>query len=300
VSTLNVDWLNKNALRAYPVRDTATLKSTAGINIPTGLIVDCVMSVPFDMGTTASITRIVYSPPVLVAEFSIGEHTASVTVSDTEAHKEYQEYTITFNGDYAGIAKGSCVFGTLSIARGVHSVELPLELRCVRPSLIGVTGLGTRQATGITTPYATGLIDLVAGSNITLQVIPVTDQLTQIKINATETELEEECECAEAWAKPKPITSINGVSPDESGNIRIEALDTCIQLGEATGSVTIEDTCSTPCCSCEELEAVMTASKLLENNVGELTTQLAEIQTQQLNYQMLAAQRSTLEDPGGD
>ncbi len=295
MSVLNVEWLNKNALRAYPIRDSALMRSEEGLTIPASFLVDAVLAIPFDMGSEASITKIVYSPPMLMLEITIGTYSATVTIADTTSHKGYVEYPISFNGDYSNIAKGSVVIGDLNLDRGVYTTNLPLELRTIRPSLLGVTGLGVATADGANSPFFTGLVELLAGTNITLDVLPTADQITQVRINATETDLEEDCECAEPWSKPAPVTSINGTSPDELGNINLEALDTCLAITAENGTISFEDSCSTPCCGCEELEAIMTASKLLEHNVTALTNQLAEITTQQLNYQMLAEQRSTLE-----
>jgi len=52
------------------------------------------------------------------------------------------------------------------------------------------------------------------------------------------------------------IRLINGVGPDEDGNIDITPVTPCLKLEKEPGGITINEVCCDPCCGCEELKAI--------------------------------------------
>jgi hypothetical protein len=133
------------------------------------------------------------------------------------------------------------------------------------PSLSGVTSLATVNGSTVSAAYS-GIIELVAGTNITL-VPTVVGGITTIQINAIDgAGLNSECGCAGAPAVP--ITRINGVPPTAAGDFTLLG-DDCLQITAIGHGLQLTDSCSQPCCGCQELAAI---TQDLEQFGAEATT----------------------------
>lgn len=282
MSKSNREWLNSNSLRAYPLRDTYKQSSDEGVPLPPTFLLDAIVAAPSEL-TDLALTAIYRSDPVIVVQFRFNDSTlCSATITDTASHKSGDAYDIVTQGDYKDIVQGRIVLGELTnVLSG--SFNIPLELTCVIPSLTGVTGLNVIDG-DVTSKYMTGLVSLVAGRNV--QIVVQNDN--EIRIDALETQLvSDDCPCSDAWTHTDPLLSINGVYPDESGNINLTSLSECLEIGVEDETITLTDACSEPCCGCQELEAIVGASELLKNNIEVLRTQLEQLTTQQINYQQI-------------
>lgn len=129
-----------------------------------------------------------------------------------------------------------------------------LDPDAVRPMIRGVSALVLVNGTSRSTPIR-GHVELVAGTNVRLTPV-LTDGLNAVRIDAVSGEgLVEDCVCEGDAALGDPVRSINGVTPDENGNINITSGD-CTQVDPIANGVRISDICSKPCCGCPEVEAI--------------------------------------------
>jgi hypothetical protein len=140
-----------------------------------------------------------------------------------------------------------------------------------------------------------GDIKLIAGTNMRIRYVPLTivengveKACPGIRFDAISGEnLNEECECDTVVKKPSCIQTINGVAPDNSGNINIIG-DSCIEISDATktesGFIMIVDNCSKPCCGCAELQYLTGNIKLLESTLDRLNATTDQVQTRIENF----------------
>lgn len=289
VEAVNVDWLNENSYRSYPVVDGASRVAASGAVLPTGLVVD--LSLPVPLGTlepSNAFIRKVYgfSAGVVITigdTTAPGEDLATATVF-TADHARNKSYPLTgipgtkLNGVTGRIAIGlpeavaQCSLGLFDFSGAPQNTQLVVS--CIRPLLQGVHGVVVRQADGSLSPVLGGSITLIPGDNVTLEVDPVTNS---IRISASiqvtpqqvtnagcgcDTGLEDDLGC---------IKTINGVQPDAAGNLVIQGLD-CVQLTPSSGGngLVLSDACTEPCCGCDQLDQLQAALQAIENYRSQL------------------------------
>jgi hypothetical protein len=80
------------------------------------------------------------------------------------------------------------------------------------------------------------------------------------------------------------VKMINGVVPDNSGNISLIGID-CLKISSPTQyTLEMEDTCCTPCSGCTDLEELTTRLTSLENKFLDLKSHYSNINTQLTTY----------------
>lgn len=262
----SLEFLNSNSQRAYPLFEDATARDISGdFLLPTDFLLGLyfathinlnidpyqiflrrvaihgagfTISLGYDDGTT--------NPPII----------ASTTVPRA-THQEYDVYTLTGAGDFFD-STGFVVIGKLeniSQFAGAYLFDYDggqLDPDCIRPMIRGVTSLTVRNGTELSDPIQ-GDIELVAGTNVSLEINQETRQIT---INAIDGEgLNTECDCPNDDREAEPVRTLSGVEPDISGNINLLGGD-CITIEAAEAQLTINDVCSKPCCGADELVIV--------------------------------------------
>jgi hypothetical protein len=68
--------------------------------------------------------------------------------------------------------------------------------------------------------------------------------------------LNEQCVCEDTESIGPPIRTINGIPPYPDGNFRMVGSD-CIEITPIDHGLQFADTCSAPCCTCDELEPIV-------------------------------------------
>lgn len=298
-SMTQVEWLNGNSLRAYPFSENSTRipndPSGGGLlgpeyAIPNYAVVDVVASLPYmdpspslfvsSLSLAGGILTIVLSAHRVVDGGGSDSIVASVSVSTSSSSFRYAEFSGT--GDYEG-ARGAVVFGDLarmdgSFPDGIYLFDrsqTTLEARCVRPSARCVSGIRVSSEGGAySTRTLFGDVSLIAGSNIRLSYVP---ESNAIRIDADSNEgYNDRCSCD---GSDSAVRTINGISVSD---VTIEGGD-CISVETSNGRITISDTCSKPCCGCEELNflnskanELSTASTRLLSLAGALSERLSD------------------------
>lgn len=265
----NVEFLDLNGERAYPLAQDATGLDTSGtFRLPTDFLVE--LDLPVTAGNSVFPDRFfllnvgVYSAGVaLIIGYASGTGdvpAASVYITKS-THTENKTYKLTGVGDFAD-SQGVVTIGTFdSISQqpnGFFVFDIAggkLEASTIRPQLRGLRGIVVVNGTD-TSDILDGIVSFIAGSNMFLvPVQPGLNQPVEIQFNAADgAGFTQTCECL-GDTSAQPILTINGVTPTPEGDFTLLPAD-CVTLTNITNGLRLSDSCSTPCCGCAELEAI--------------------------------------------
>jgi hypothetical protein len=307
----NVEWLNENAGRAFPFREDSLLTDeSSAITLPNFLFVDFIFVVPADVSAFFYLKTLAFVSGQITAVIANDSDidVASITV-DLDTHSPNDVYDVVGIGEFAD-ARGRAAFGDLSdlgsfVPEGTYSFDsanVTLEDRVVRPDLRSVRSLQVFDLQGGLSDPISGVVRLVPGANIKLTVVPETVSLIPDPVTGTpvpvvtapagvridaiaDPDFNEECDCETTFPQPPCIRMINGVPPDDTGEIILEPEDDCIQISPGGGNiVTIDDNCCQPCCGCKELEFITNNLLLAKETIRKLEDILDQTRTRQENF----------------
>lgn len=290
--TLNVDWLNQNALRNYPILDGASRLSSSSLALPTALIVD--LSMPVPVGTVEPgelfIQRVYgFSAGVVVALASTRSPSTTLATATAfiDQHTANQSYPLVGAGSLVG-ATGRITLGSrealASAALNLYDftsapANTLLVVSVTRPLLRGLNGIVVLDSTGAVSDVLTGTVTLAAGSNVSLTTDTATNRVTINSGLVASTTTTDECGCNDAQEPTlPPIVSINGVFPDAQGNFTLAGFD-CTEFKTIASGIQITDRCTAPCCGCEQLTALQQALQLVENSYNGLQEAAEQIRS---------------------
>ncbi len=153
----NLDFLNANTIRNFPIREGLSRTDTSGaFTIPDDFMVDLLLSVSSDPATRVYISRIVNMPDEIEIEFALyGSATQIGVVSLNPAgHSRYTTYYMAASNNYAA-ATGKLVVGEIStittLPYGTFTFDqttTEVEARTVVPGLATVSRFVFRNADG--------------------------------------------------------------------------------------------------------------------------------------------------------
>ena len=307
----NVEWLNQNSQRNYPIAEGVNRKDVTGtFELPTDLIVDLVW--PVHAAATVQSDRFFVHSVTMFGEgltITIGYHIdgnpegdpiGSVSVARA-THTINQSYFINGIGDFFD-SIGKITIGSLDNALstgGLFNFDLSgarLESTVIRPNLRGVSAVVLVNGDDRSDPIF-GDIEFAAGTNIRLVPNDNPGGNPQIRIDAIRgAGLNQECDCSDQLPlDAEPIRTINGIPPDENGNFNLLG-DECLQLTPIDNGLQMEDECSQACCGCDELEKIIQDMELLAvqiNTLDNLTSRLdGSVNTAMVN--LIASKSSDL------
>lgn len=273
VGNWNLEFLNHNSQRHYPLADTASGADTSNsFVIPDDFIVE--LDLPIHAGMNVSsgrffIKRIdAYSIGYAVivgymptAGSAVDVATALIPRQSFDGAQKNVVFALGGIGDFADTV-GKIVIGRLTAIDmqppGSWSFTLTngqLDPDAVRPSIRGVSSLTLINGTQ-TSEKLYGDIELVAGTNCQLVPIVVAGQDPKIRINFIQGEGSvEDCVCYGDAAVTTPIKTINGVSATSAGGFNFVGTD-CLQVVPIANGIKFVDTCASPCCGATELERI--------------------------------------------
>ena len=199
---------------------------------------------------------------------------------------EYSSYPIVGFGDMFD-SVGTITIGKLETIMkypgawsfsGPNIYSTQLVPTVIRPNLRAVSSIRVSNQGDEGDPL-TGDIILASGSNYRLDVSGNT-----IIFNAVSGDnMTEPCQCTNIDRNSPPIRSINGVIPDQAGNINLYGTS-CLSIAAGQYNLTLSDTCSKPCCGCQELNVLTstldnmnTQMLILENAAARLDTTVGVI-----------------------
>ncbi len=271
-NTLNLEWLNHNASRAYPLAEDATATSIdEGFVLPKSFIVGLRLNVPAlqNVGPAGFFIRYIGSYATgfsVTIAYQPDDDSDPINVASAQisraAHVRNQTYSLTGIGDFEN-SRGRIVIGALDDIddqpAGQFEFDLEggrLETEAVLPQIRGVDSVVFVNGTDESDPIYSRL-RLRAGPNIQFRLVEQDDEQTVVEVSAISgINLNEDCVCTDDNATP--VKSINGVFADSSGNINLLGSQ-CLTVSSITNGLRLTDTCSNPCCDCTDL-AKLTSS----------------------------------------
>jgi len=304
-----LEWLNHNSQRAYPVSSAVSRKDVTGsFELPNNFLVALYFPVHwhaelvpqnFFIRAIASYSNGVSITVGYAADG--GDINVAVAAVTKSAHTQYQVYSLGGIGDFAD-SRGYVVIDSFSQLdlqpAGLFQFTLAdtrLEPDCIRPNIRGVVSMQVDNSVGLSSKMY-GNIRLQAGRNIRLTPVLEEGEDPVILIDAVDSSgFEEPCVCQD---DAPPIRTINGTPPDPAGNIQLIGNE-CMRITSSGNVLQLEDVCSAPCCGCEELEAIVRAMEALTDKAATLEMFLTNLEARvtQMDFAVLG---SRLTDRGCD
>ena len=264
----NLDFLNANTLRSYPIKEGLTRRSTDDtFTLPDDFMVDLMIAASSDISKRFYVSKVVNLPDVITVEIKdqsdVVVGSFSITVS---SHILYKDYFMVPGSSYPK-ANGRLTVASLdtmqAAATGSFSFTFgtaELEMRTVVPTFSTISTLTLQDSTGKQYTY-TGNVRLVARKNIRFK-----GDSTFVYVDAGEgLGLNAECE-----NQPVYIETINGQPPDDDKNFTIIPAD-CASITPLSGSnasgLLLSDTCCKPCMGCDEISTLTERAMQLESDI---------------------------------
>lgn len=267
----NLNWLDHNSQRRYPLKGRITARDTTGtFQIPDDLIVGLQLSIDFALNvdpTRFFISRILTDAASI--QITVGYDSADdgvLTVAraavDKATHTQYAVYPLYGVGVF-GNSKGQVVIGGLSHLdqqpSGDFEFELEhsnLEVDTIRPAIAAIASLQIQNGTE-TSAKLYGHVILRAGRNFRLRVAQAAGEPSVITLDAIDgSGLTEDCVCAETLENP--IRTIQSIPGDNQANMQFLG-NNCLEFETITHGLRAKDVCSEPCCGCPELTVLTQA-----------------------------------------
>ena len=305
----NLEWLNHNGQRAYPLAEDATKTDTTGsFEIPDSFLVG--LYFPVHAGQNVVPEKFYVSS---IAIFATGYNVA-ISYDDGSAtpplvaaaniakstHVENTSYALAGSGNFDD-SIGKLVLGSLAdiddVGAGQYLFDYQggkLDPDSIRPMLRGVSSISLVQGVEETEKIY-GDVELVAGSNIRLTRTVATG-IEYIQIDAIQGEgLIEDCIC-EGDETATPILTINGIHPTAQGNFTLLG-NNCMTIESINNGLAFNDVCSEPCCGCKELEAITNDLERFGDSATTLKNFINRLESQ-VNQMVSTVLGSRLNDQG--
>lgn len=269
LSQWNLEFLNHNAQRSYPITAEATKKDLTGsFTIPDDFLVglDIPVSTAMDMQSGRFFIRqigLFASGIQLIFAYSEGVDIVDVATALIPIPNFSRNSVFPVGGiDPFDDIIGKVVIGKIDSIKnqptGLFEFDLSgtrIEPQAVRPMIRGITSIRVSDATGNASERLYGDIELIAGTNIQLATV-ITATETQIIISAINGEgTIEQCICSGDAADVPCIKTVNGITPTPDGNFNFVG-DDCLAFNAIENGLRLTDSCCAPCCGCEELETI--------------------------------------------
>lgn len=264
----NLDFLNLNSLRNYPIREGLSRTSAdGGLTIPNDFIVELQLAATYDPSRRFYISKLSnFDSEIIVQISDYSGVVAGVFVINTATHTEYKEYFLAPTELYVGATGIMTVFSLQSIQETftgnfTFSAEATeFEARTSIPALKGINRLIFKTAAGKTFAV-TGDVEILARTNVRFSQEPITgmivvDAAEGIGLNA---------DCGNLYPC---IKTINGIRPDNVGNFTLDFSD-CASLSTipANTGLLLEDVCCKPCQGCGDIAVLTDRLSSLESQL---------------------------------
>lgn len=270
----NVEWPNVNSQRAFPLMEGQSLQD-GEFTLPNDLLVDLTLSVNISQTPVIDLSKFhlaqvgIFSSGVVLSFAYDGSVFATVNIPII-SFAEYSSYVIQ------GIAPFFDSYGWVTIGKIATALKTPgawnftadtarLAPTTLRPSLRAFSSINVVNNTDRSPPLQ-GDVLFEAGRNFRFRVNPATNTVYFDAIDGSE--FNEECDCNNLDLAAPPIRTVNGVAPNDAGELSLRGTS-CVSIVPSVNALVIEDLCSEPCCDCRELEVVMTT---LDSMLGQLQT----------------------------
>jgi hypothetical protein len=307
IGNWNLQWLNHNSQRSYPLTERATKKDLSGgtIRIPDSFIVGIYFPVHAGLDVQIDqffVKNILLSPIGYTIGFGYNAETGPELVGNANiplaTHAPNTAYAIGGINDFAD-SIGHVVIGRLDeiqeLPQGFYEFDIAgaeIEPDAIRPMIRGVAGIRVASVAELSeTLY--GDIEFVAGTNMQIDVDAEKNQITFNAISGEN--LNTTCDCL-VNPPGECIRCINGNCSD--GEFVISGGD-CIQVDTSGNRILLTDTCASPCCGCAELDALKSQIDRFSDGVATLENFVTRLSSE-VTQMSLVVIGSRLGDAGCD
>ena len=286
------EWLNSNAARNFPIQEDSSRQALQqqgsqipGVLLPNYVLVDACLTVPGDLGLRVYLAQLAFVGDTVSMVFCTSDGGTLLTVAVPSVQNStgpfpYPVVGIGVNQDCRGwIVVGDLTRLSQDLPEGVYyfgPAQTMLEARCTRPALRGVRSLSVTNQ-GTTSAPLSGNVNLYAGANVSLRYDPANNGIWISAVpNAG---YQEACPCSSA-SQSTLVKTINGIAIQD---VTIVGDGQCVQVTTSGNTITISDSCSTPCCGCPELD-------FLNQTIDTINSSLTRLEqySQQLNSSITA------------
>ena len=288
----NLSWTHYNKARRFPLMFDSTAVSKDGLfTIPDDLIVSlylsCNVSGTHDDPGLFYIGELTYYHTGFVLEIYYGMGDAGQKVAETtvDLSSGTMPKVVQLLGLNPMILSGLIVLGDIErLSRqpvGEWSFDpsaTMLDPFCVRYVAKELSELYVQSQGQLMGPFH-GTVTFEEGENITLGIRTnedlnclyptISGSMTEVVIHANNPE-----------AHSSRFRSINGVFPDETGNITFKGMN-CLDIRpEGVHTLVFDDKCAQPCCSCTELVPIEEKIKEITSSMQQLVSRMGLLETQ--------------------
>lgn len=291
---LGLGWLATNASRNYPLSQEGNFTPTGGEEgvLPDDLILDMQISAPYGAGVypfnfyLKTVSGYGHGAIIEIGYYNSDYSSERATVAVSEAipvstHSNAKSYTL-FGSSVSADYDFSNVVGTVTIGnlsgfaeaapgRLSFSEDAYLETTIVSVNSVGVSSLRAGKDLESGSDPLVGHIVLVPRLNTAIQT---DSDANTVVFNALDgAGLKSSCDCNNEIELGECIKQINGVSPDPTGKISLTS-GPCVNIASNTSdhSITIAETCSSPCCGCEQLDVIVADLRELDQGFKQMDT----------------------------
>ena len=280
METVQLEWLNQNSLRAYPIREDCSRipcdkngnPTSKDLALPNFIITDFVMVVDSTLiDNDVYVNRVSYAGGYLNISIAADSATIATIAVDLSEHQSNQIYRFLCTGAYEA-SSGAITIGNLDrladiLPEGQYfytAAQASFEATCIRPSINTVTGISVYDATtGYKTLPLHGDVKFIAGSNIEFSYDGPENTIT---INAADGKgYTENCDCKDYSTR---VERINGIAAED---VWLRGTD-CLRITESGNVITLSDTCAKPCCGCAELAFINDKISEIQTAIGRLSS----------------------------
>jgi hypothetical protein len=277
---VGLGWLNTNATRNYPLSQEASTDplGDSGWKLPDDLIVDMRLSVPYSpsikpfnfyLKAVSAYTHGVvieigyYNPGISTTEKATVAISEAIVASTHTNPQSYELKGVSTNVayDFSNVT-GVVTIGNLDsiIASPPGRIEYDynayLESTVISLNTVGVSSVRAGKTLATAEAAVTGHVVFRPRTNFGIAAL--TDQNTFVFSALNGIGLQSDCTCEGEIELGPCITSINNVGPDSQGNIDlVEGTCISIQTEESVSAIKISETCSEPCCGCDQLTIIV-------------------------------------------
>lgn len=265
-----LEFKDANAVRSYPLAEDASGRDSTGtFRLPFDFLVGLYLPVDYGLDVDGA-GFFLKALGVYANGFTVtlgyqpaagGDAVDAATAFVPRAgHSPGRPYALGGVGDFADTV-GRVVVGRFDGIDeqpagqfGFAPADARVDPDCVQFTPRAVASLAAVNGTA-TSARLYGDVELVAGENFQITPVVVAGQRPRLVFSAVQGEgLNASCDC-EADASAPPVRRVNGVTADPDGNLAVLG-SRCLEVNVVGGGIELDDTCSAPCCTCEELEKI--------------------------------------------
>mgnify|MGYP003122054125 CR=1 FL=1 len=297
---VGLGWLNTNATRNYPISQEANLKplGDAGWELPDDLILDMRLSVPyaptvkpfnFYLKAVSAYAHGIVLEIGYYNQAAAPSERATVAISEAivaQTHSNPTTYELrgvpnSRNYDFSNVT-GVVTIGNLDdvIAsppgRIEYDTDAHIESTVVSMNTAGVSSIRAGKTLATAEEPLTGHVVFRPRTNF--GIVAEADINTFVFSALNGTGLRSDCTCEGEIELGPCVRSINQVSPDSQGNIDlVEGTCISIQTENDVAAIKISETCSEPCCGCDQLNIITADLRDLQQGFERLDSYITSL-----------------------